>query len=237
MQLEVNIGIRHEYTLNKVLLYYAGGTEKEKSGFLTEHEPVSVDGELQVGPGHLMSIEFLTYLLETLDQKAGLDYLPPNVIACNSSAMVWWTPARKHAMFFHRDDTAVLDGQVFPHPALIWIVNRGRLSLRALAGNHRPEPEDPLFVAPYWNTEPGRGSVCTGSMKRPRITDVSTLEVWEEGFFDSQFTHPSGSGVLTKHPGGFLGLWTAMAGLEEFGIEYLQPTKQTVHDLLIEGCQ
>jgi len=45
MHLEVNIGMRHEYTLNKVLLYYAGGTEKDKSGFLTEHTPVCLDGE------------------------------------------------------------------------------------------------------------------------------------------------------------------------------------------------
>jgi PRTRC genetic system protein B len=140
-------------------------------------------------------------------------------------------------MFFHKEEAAALNGQVFPHPALIWIVNRGRLSLRALAGDHRPDPEDPLFVAPYWNTEPGRGSVCSGSMRRPRVTDVSTLEVWEEGFFDSEFTHPSGAGVLTKHSGGFLGLWTELAGAEAFGLEYLHPSKQTVRDLLTEGCQ
>ena len=48
MHLEVNIGIRHEYTLNKVLLYYAGGTEKDKSGFLTEHTPVSWTGSCRL---------------------------------------------------------------------------------------------------------------------------------------------------------------------------------------------
>ena len=237
MHLEVNIGMRHEYTLSKVLLYYAGGTDKDKSGFLTEHTPICLDGELRVGPGGLISVNLLTELLETLGQKVGLEYLPSNVIACNSNAIVWWTPARKRAMFFHRDDAADLNGQVFPHPALIWVVNRGHLFLRALADNRRPNLGAPLFVAPYWNTEPSRGSVCSGSMKRPRVTDVSTLEVWEEGFFGSQFTHPSGSGVLTKHPGGFLGLWAELAGAEEFDPAYLHPSKQTVRDLLTEGCQ
>ena len=232
MKLEVNIGTRYEYTLKKVLLYYAGGTDNDRSGFMTEHDPMQVNEELQIGPGALISAKRLTEVLETLGQKTGLVHLPANVIAYNANAVAWWTPARKRAMFFSNVEYAALNGQVFPHPALLWVVNRGHLSLRALKDDYRPTLEDPLFVAPYWNTEPGRGSVCSGSMKRPHVTDVSTLETWEEGFFDSQFTHPSGGGVLTKHPGGFLGLWTELAGAEEFDPAYLQPTKQIVCNLL-----
>jgi hypothetical protein len=55
---------------------------------------------------------------------------------------------------------------------LVWWVRHGRLSLRALDQSIRPKPTTPLMIAPYWNTEPSRGDVCEGDMRRPR-------EAWE----------------------------------------------------------
>jgi hypothetical protein len=60
-------------------------------------------------------------------------------------------------------------------------------------------------------------------MCRPRQTDITNMVQWEEGFFNSHFTHPSGMGKLTTHSGGFIGLWTELAGKELFPSEYLVP--------------
>ena len=77
------------------------------------------------------------------------------------------------------------------------------------------------MVAPYWNTDMGQGHVCEGTMPRPRQTDLTNMLEWEEGFFNSQFTHPRGMGKLTSHPGGFMGLWTELAGKQQFATNYL----------------
>ena len=91
------------------------------------------------------------------------------------------------------------------------------------------------MVAPYWNTEPSRGSVCAGDMQRPRETDVTTMLEWEEGFFNSRFTHPSGMGKLTSHTGGFIGLWTELARKQEFPRQYLLPARQTLQQFVGEA--
>ena len=69
-------------------------------------------------------------------------------------------------------------------------------------------------------------------MPRPQETDLSNLVEWEEGFFNSRFTHPSGIGKLTTHPGSFMGLWTELAGKCEFPIQYLAPAKQSLRQFV-----
>jgi PRTRC genetic system protein B len=91
------------------------------------------------------------------------------------------------------------------------------------------------MIAPYWNTEPSRGDVCEGDMRRPRETDITSTLQWEESFFNSRFTHPSGIGKLTTHPGGFIGLWSELAGKEGFPSEYLIPAKQTLQQFVGEA--
>ena len=83
------------------------------------------------------------------------------------------------------------------------------------------------MVAPYWNTEASRGDVCEGDMPRPQETDVTNILEWEEGFFNSRFTHPSGIGKLTAHSGGFIGLWTELAGTAQFPTRYLVEQSRT----------
>ena len=92
------------------------------------------------------------------------------------------------------------------------------------------------MVAPYWNIEPTRGDVCEGDMRRPRETDMSNMLEWEEGFFNSRFTHPSGMGKLTAHPGGFIGLWTELAEELQFPSQYLVPAQQTLQQFVGEAA-
>jgi hypothetical protein len=73
-------------------------------------------------------------------------------------------------------------------------------------------------------------------MRRPRETDVSNMLEWEEGFFNSRFTHPSGVGKLTSHPGGFIGLWTELAGTQQFPTQYLVPARQTLQQFVGEAA-
>lgn len=56
---------------------------------------------------------------------------------------------------------------------------------------------------------------------------------WEEGFFNSHFTHPSGIGKLTSHVGGFIGLWTELMGRDQFPCAYLVPCTQTLEQFVL----
>jgi PRTRC genetic system protein B len=156
--------------------------------------------------------------------------LPENVLAYTSDLLVWWTPPRQHRMFFSggAEDRQAINGAICPHPALVWKVQRGCLFLRAISDPARPQAETRLMVAPYWNTEASRGDVCEGDMPRPQETDVTNMLEWEEGFFNSRFTHPSGIGKLTAHSGGFIGLWTELAGTAQFPTRYLVECRQTL---------
>jgi hypothetical protein len=48
-------------------------------------------------------------------------------------------------------------------------------------------------------------------MRRPDGATVSSIPDWERGFYESAFTHAN-VGRLTRHPGGFEGLWSGLAG-------------------------
>jgi PRTRC genetic system protein B len=156
--------------------------------------------------------------------------LPENILASTSDLLVWWTPPRLHPVYFSdgAEDRASINGRVCPHPSLLWKVHRGHLSLRALVQCERPKPDTPLMVAPYWNTNSADGNVCEGSMARPKETEISNKAEWEEGFFNSEFTHPNGVGKLTSHPGGFMGLWADLAGKDVFPGRYLLPCRETL---------
>jgi len=72
-------------------------------------------------------------------------------------------------------------------------------------------------------------------MQRPRETDVTSMLEWEEGFFNSRFTHPSGMGKLTSHAGGFIELWTELVGGQQFPSQYLLPARQTLQQFVGEA--
>jgi PRTRC genetic system protein B len=177
-------------------------------------------------------------LCRGLERRTKAIILPENVLACTSDVLVWWTPQRLHRMFFSdgAEDRREINGRLCPHPALVWSVRHGCLSLRALVESARPAAATPLMVAPYWNTEPSRGDVCEGDMRRPRETDVTNMLEWEEGFFNSCFTHPSGMGKLTTHPEGFIGLWTELADQRQFPSRYLVPARQTLQQFVGEAA-
>ena len=86
----------------------------------------------------------------------------------------------------------------------------GELKIRALTENKRPDASTKLAVAPFWNLSDD-GRVCTGTMRRPDSASVASIPAWERGFYESAFTHAN-VGRLTRHEGGFEGLWSGLAG-------------------------
>lgn len=231
------IGKTRDFHLTQAILIYEDQiSQREK--FATVH-PVIVEGPEQqasLGPGSLLTTGFLERLYQGLERAPRAVLLPESVLAYTTDLLAWWSPPRLHRMFFSdgAEDRQAVHGAICPHPALVWKVHRGCLFLRAIPGPKRPTAETMLMVAPYWNTEASRGDVCEGDMPRPRQTDMTSMLEWEEGFFNSRFTHPSGIGKLTAHPGGFIGLWTELAGKTDFPINYLVDSRQTLRQFIEE---
>ena len=236
MRISTQIGNRQEFVLTKALLIYEEQVDKREH-FVTLHDVVHdkvSQGHPVLSPGRLLTESFLEALATGLHRPAKAVLLPENVLAWTADLLVWWTPPRSHAMFFSEggEDREAVNGRVFPHPALVWKVRRGCLYLRAIQEAVRPSAETALMIAPYWNTEPRSGDVCEGSMLRPRETNPGNMQEWELGFFHSRFTHPSGIGKLTSHPGGFMGLWTELAAKEIFPAHYLLSARQTMREFV-----
>ena len=236
MKVTIEIGQQKKFLLEGAILIYEEQLHKQEC-FATVHKVIREGPEPQLpvlGPGSLLTTSFLRELTSRLRIPDKARLLPENVLAYTSELVVWWTPPRLHPMYFSdgAEDRREVDGRICPHPALVWKVRRGQLFLRALSAPARPQEKTALMVAPYWNTAPQSGDVCEGSMPRPEQTDLSSLLSWEEGFFNSRFTHPSGFGKLTTHQGGFIGLWTELVGKQEFPVHYLARSTQTIEEFI-----
>ena len=56
-------------------------------------------------------------------------------------------------------------------------------------------------------------------MKIPQEKSVAAIDVWEESFFQSEFTHASGVRKHVRYRGGFLAMWQSLAGQNAFPAE------------------
>lgn len=73
-------------------------------------------------------------------------------------------------------------------------------------------------------------------MRSPEDAGIGAIELWERAFFQSEFTHPSGTTRLTSHPTGFLGLWKSLAGSRKpFPVEYLTSAGETLREFVTRG--
>jgi PRTRC genetic system protein B len=126
---------------------------------------------------------------------------------------------------------ADLNGGVFPQPPLVWKVSNGELGIRALSVNKRPQAATTLAVAPFWNLSDD-GCVCTGTMRRPESATAAAILAWERGFYESAFTHAN-VGHITRHEGGFEGLWESLKGKRRrFPAEMLIQLPQTLEQFV-----
>jgi len=226
MQVHLSIGENHRFELREALLVY----RDNQSSFITRHDVAAgKNAPPTLGPAQPLTLAFIESLVRSLVGAVQAEVLPANILAKTDRMIVWWTSAQRRQMFYENSEgkAAELNGLVFPQPPLVWRVSNGELNIRALSENKRPESSTKLAVAPFWNLSDD-GRVCTGTMRRPESASVATISAWERGFYESAFTHAN-VGRLTRHEGGFEGLWRGLRGMRKrFPLETLIHLPQTL---------
>lgn len=231
MDVHVRIGDNRIFSLKQAVLLYQEGSR----AFATLHEVKCRPNEAPyLCAGQSVTIGFLETLAKGLGASMAAEVLPEFVLARTPELIAWWSRAQPRLMFFGDGNVEAkkLNGKMYPHPPLVFMVHGRELFVRALAENCRPTRETRLKIAPYWNTD-AEGRVCLGSMRVPEETGVASLSGWEKAYFASEFTHPSGAFRLTTHPGGFVGLWSSLAGCKRsFPVKLLVESKQTLQEFI-----
>ena len=207
MKVEVSIGEMHRFELRDALLIY----RENRRSFITWHTVTAQkQGPPVLGPAQPLTTSFVEDLAESLFGGAVAELLPENVLAKTDRMIVWWTPRCVRRMFFENSEgkAQILNGKNFPQPPLVWRAAQGELKIRAFCENRRPKADTTLAVAPFWNLSDD-GGVCLGSMRCPESTSVASIGAWEQGFYESAFTHAN-FGRLTRHEGGHDALWAEL---------------------------
>jgi PRTRC genetic system protein B len=234
MRVYVGIGANCEFKLSEaVLVYRAGGG----SAFASLHRVKQCDDNAPyLAPGEPLNTSFVRALAQGLGAQVKPEIFPENILARTPDLLVWWSRSQCRVMFFGGTDQEArnINGLTFPHPALVFKVVGKDLFVRALATRSRPKSDTPLKMAPYWNTD-SRGLVCAGSMRVPESSDVASIPAFEAAYFQSEFTHAAGVVRLTRHPGGFMGLWKGLAGRERFPVQYLTDADETLREFVSHG--
>ena len=231
MNVYLRFGDNRTFALKQAVLLYQDGNR----AFASLHEVKCWPNEAPyLCAGQSVTTGFLETLAKGLGASMAAEVLPEHVLARTPDLIVWWSRARPRLMFFGEGiaQTKALNGKMYPHPALVFMIQGRELFVRALAEDRRPAANTRLCNAPYWNTD-AHGRVCLGSMRVPEETGVASLTGWEDAYFASEFTHPSGAVRLTTHPGGFLGLWLSLAGRKRnFPVNFLAESKQTFQEFV-----
>jgi PRTRC genetic system protein B len=228
MECNVYLGGPSQFELQGAILVYTGGNAAG-GAFAAWHEIESDKTRApRLGPAKPLSTFSLKELSRGLGAMMRPEILPENVLVRTPDMLVWWRPAQRRKMFFrHEDELGVVNGRLFPQPALVYRASHRELWIRALADDVRPRATTTLRVAPYYNVNT-EGVVCQGTMRSPDEASVATMAQWERSFFESEFTHIYGSGHFTQHSGGVAGLWMSLAGKKAFPVEQLAPARETL---------
>jgi PRTRC genetic system protein B len=231
MDVHVRIGDYRIFALKQAVLLYQDGSRTFATLHEVKHTP---DQAPHLSAGQSVTTGFLETLAKGLGANMTAELLSENVLARTPELIAWWSRPRPRLMFFGEGnaDVRTLNGRMYPHPALVFLIQERELFVRALAENRRPSATTRLCNAPYWNTDT-HGRVCLGSMRVPKEISAGSLCGWEDAYFASEFTHSSGAVRLTTHAGGFLGLWSSLAGKKhKFPVKFLADSKQTLQEFV-----
>lgn len=212
------------YVLTKALLIYetrGDSSGRRQSAVATIH---AVAGNV-IKAGHPVSQDAIESVFLSLHSGTS-ELFPERMLFRSPTSLAWWSPRHTEKLFI-RGDLEKFDGQPLHHPALVFVVRQGGLTVFALRGNRRPEADTILFKAPYPNIHAG-GKVCIGNA--PVNVDASgtiadVMQRCERVFFDTTFNHTHDI-ELTYHPKHLPGLYAAMRkGRAEKFLVPLSPMK------------
>ena len=168
-------------------------------------------------------------------KSSQLTWVDTRSIAVGHDVHLWWTAARTKAMFFEDTSNNVVGSAPCPVPAMVWMLKRETLYVFALACHERPQPDTPVYQAPFFNVD-ADGEVCYGTAAPPS-TQLCALDAWEAMFFESRFSHPNGMLRGKLIHGSELKFWRNMLAkpTDTFPTNVLRKTRWKVRDLINIG--
>ena len=177
---------------------------------------IGKDDRPVIGEGRCVDpVDIAAFARSLSKTKRTGEFLPENVLALSLTRMVWWHPSCVRRVWFkcQNKELDALNKLKARHPALLFDVNDGSLSVYALDSDKRPSPATQLYRAPYFNVS-GSGHVQLCGVRGPDSDDMSVklIPAWERVFYDSSFTHAAGNEAICKFKGGSTALWQAMCG-------------------------
>jgi PRTRC genetic system protein B len=132
MNAHLRIGDNRTSSLKQAVLVYQDGTR----GFATLHEVKCRPNEAPyLCAGQSVTPGFLQTLAKGLGASVGAEVLPEHVLARTPELIAWWSGAQLRLMFYGdgNGEAKKLNGKMFPHPALVFMIHWRELFVRALA--------------------------------------------------------------------------------------------------------
>ncbi|MES2111902.1 MAG: PRTRC system protein B [Bacteroidota bacterium] len=191
--------------------------------------------------GHPLSIKEANSFAKalTVNEKKQRNFLNPKGLLSshivflktgNDGFAIWCTPAKRIKLLF-TDSLGIPSGEANV-PPLLWKAGKNHLSVFAILDENITGQTD-LYHAPFFNVYPD-GKVCMGNVavQIPNDCCLETfIDLWQEYFFNSYFSHLFGAHVPVK--GNIVQLWQNLTtSVDPFPVETLIPNNITINKLL-----
>ena len=229
----INLRSTASFELREALLIYSSDRamgRTDGSAFVTKHAvKLDAKGAPSLLPGSPLGESDIFALIEQLRGAVPSEFLPENVLMRTQETIVWWTPSTIRPMYYvdnKGQELKQLSGRGFPSLPLSFVRAQARWTF-ALSPPMSAQPQRRRCISRPTEREQQRQRLPGNDQSAARGLRQS-LPRWEEAFFESEFTHANASSSLTKHPGGFIGLWKSLIGKKKFPVEHLCYTKETL---------
>ena len=255
MEASISIGELASFKLTKALLIYSAETRdgvfaSKTQLAVTAHDINTKFAQPVIEPGQPVTYAAVEALATALGRNLSAGFLPPNILSVGFGQVAWFCPAERRRLWFKpdgrfnggpvKDDSETaramrLNGKFAHHPPLLFIARDSGLSVFALAENRRPEAHTKIFRAPYWNLW-DTGKLCEGNRRLAKFPVPASIPAYEDGFFNSAFSHTNIKKVCT-YPGGHAALWQELAKRKtapdaKFWPRALVPLNRAVSDVI-----